>query len=69
MKQTAIFPGRYVQSQGALADLGDEISRFGTKALAIAGETAKNAILPPFSAGMAKAVFDLAGAIQRRVQR
>jgi glycerol dehydrogenase len=47
MKQTAIFPGRYVQSQGALADLGEEISRLGSKALVIAGATAENTIIPP----------------------
>ena len=51
MKQTAIFPGRYVQSQGALADLGDEVSRLGAKALAIAGETAKDSIIPPHLTG------------------
>ena len=41
MKQTAIFPGRYVQSEGALADLGDEVSRLGTRVLLIAGGTAQ----------------------------
>ena len=47
MKQTAIFPGRYVQSEGALTDLGEEVSRLGAKALAIAGETTRNSIIPP----------------------
>ena len=48
VKQTAIFPGRYVQSEGALADLGDEVSRLGTRALVIAGGTAKDSLIPPF---------------------
>jgi len=48
MKQTAIFPGRYVQAEGSLADLPEEISRLGAKALVIAGETSRNAVLPPF---------------------
>ena len=48
MKQTAIFPGRYVQSEGALADLGDEVSRLGTRALVIAGGTAHDSLLPSF---------------------
>ncbi|MCY2989394.1 MAG: iron-containing alcohol dehydrogenase, partial [Planctomycetota bacterium] len=48
MKQTAIFPGRYVQSEGALADVGDEVSRLGTRALVIAGGTAHDSLLPSF---------------------
>ena len=47
MKQIAIFPGRYVQSEGALADLGDEISRLGARVLLIAGGTARDSLLPP----------------------
>lgn len=31
--RTAIFPGRYVQGPGALSLLGDELARFGKKAL------------------------------------
>jgi glycerol dehydrogenase len=48
MKQTAIFPGRYVQAEGALAGLGEEIQRLGAKALLIAGSTARNKILPAY---------------------
>ena len=39
MKQTAIFPGRYVQAEGALEGLGEEIQRLGSKALLVVGNT------------------------------
>lgn len=47
MKQTAVFPGRYVQSDGALTDLGEELSRLGKRALVIAGGTARDSLVPP----------------------
>ena len=34
MKQTAIFPGRYVQAEGAIAELGEEIERLGLEGAA-----------------------------------
>jgi len=46
MKQTAIFPGRYVQAEGALAELGEEVARLGKAALLIAGGTAGRSIVP-----------------------
>ena len=46
MKQTAIFPGRYVQGEGALAGLGEEIERLGSNALLIVGRTAENKLVP-----------------------
>lgn len=46
MKQTAIFPGRYVQQEGALRELGEEVVRLGTNALLIAGATAAETIIP-----------------------
>ena len=49
MRQTAIFPGRYVQAAGALSELGQEISRLGQDALVIAGGTAHRTILPRWS--------------------
>lgn len=48
MKQTAIFPGRYVQAPDALALLGEEVVRLGNGALIIAGGTAQRSILPPY---------------------
>ncbi len=47
MEHTAIFPGRYVQAEGALDQLGEEIERLGNKALAIAGGTASGSLVPP----------------------
>ncbi|OWY37686.1 glycerol dehydrogenase [Xenophilus sp. AP218F] len=35
MITTAIFPGRYVQGAGALAQLGDELARLGSQALVL----------------------------------
>jgi glycerol dehydrogenase len=46
MKQTAIFPGRYVQAEGALSELGPELARLGNRALIVAGGTAERAIIP-----------------------
>lgn len=48
MLQTAIFPGRYVQKESALALLPEEISRLGTNALVVAGRTANSSILLPY---------------------
>ena len=45
-QQTAIFPGRYVQAEGALQTLGKELKRFGTNALMIAGGTAMKTVIP-----------------------
>ena len=50
MKQTAIFPGRYVQRDGALLDLGEEAARLGTNALVVAGGTALESIVPTYQA-------------------
>src|SRR5437667_224654 len=46
MQQTAVFPGRYVQGEGALAQIGDEVARLGHNALLIAGGTAERTIVP-----------------------
>jgi len=48
MKQTAVFPGRYVQQARALRDLGVEVSRLGTNALIVAGGTAAGSIIPAY---------------------
>ncbi|HVC95649.1 MAG TPA: glycerol dehydrogenase [Pirellulales bacterium] len=48
MRQTAVFPGRYVQAEGALAQLGDEVAKLGNTALLIAGGTAERSIVPAY---------------------
>ena len=48
MKQTAIFPGRYVQQEGAIRELGEEVARLGTNVLLIAGATAAESIIPSY---------------------
>jgi glycerol dehydrogenase len=48
MKQTAIFPGRYVQSAKALSELDAEVARLGQNALIVAGGTAHKSIIPKF---------------------
>ena len=45
MKQTAVFPGRYVQEEGALDNLGTEVARLGSKPLIVAGGTARRSII------------------------
>ena len=49
MKLTAIFPGRYVQQPGALAELGAELARLGNSALIVAGGTAYDTLIPHHS--------------------
>jgi glycerol dehydrogenase len=51
MLQTAIFPGRYVQNEGALARLPEEVGRLGRNVLVIAGGHAREAILPRYLPG------------------
>jgi len=46
MKQTAIFPRRYIQAEGALASLAEEVQQLGARALIVAGGTAERAIVP-----------------------
>ena len=46
MKRTAIFPGRYVQAEGALEELGEEIARLGRTPLIVVGGTAERSIIP-----------------------
>ncbi|MBI3929304.1 MAG: glycerol dehydrogenase [Armatimonadetes bacterium] len=46
MRQTAVFPGRYVQGEGVLRDLGSEASRLGSRALVVAGGTAARRLVP-----------------------
>lgn len=55
MLQTAVFPGRYIQGEGALDQLGEELSKLGQKALIVSGGTAAKNVLPPqFSAMRSK---------------
>lgn len=48
MKQTAIFPGRYVQAEGAMGGLAEEIQRLGSNALVVVGGAAERTILPRY---------------------
>jgi hypothetical protein len=46
MKQTAIFPGRYIQADGATQSLAKELRQLGANALIVAGGTAEKVIVP-----------------------
>ena len=48
MKQIAIFPGRYIQAEGAIGTLAEEVQRFGAKVLIIAGGTAEKSLVPRY---------------------
>jgi len=48
LNQTAIFPGRYVQGEGALEELRTEAARLGRSALIIAGSTARQRWIPQY---------------------
>lgn len=45
-RQTAIFPGRYTQGAGALAELPAAVARLGSRTFVIAGATARRELLP-----------------------
>ena len=48
MIRTSIFPGRYVQGDGAIQHLGVELSRFGTKGFVICSPFVMNNLLAHF---------------------
>lgn len=48
MITTSLFPGRYVQGRHALAALGEELARFGSRALLLASPTVAERILPAY---------------------
>lgn len=52
MITTAIFPGRYVQGQGALSILGEEASRLGSKALLLCDPYVLEHMLDAVQAGL-----------------
>jgi glycerol dehydrogenase len=52
MLSTTIFPGRYVQGYDALKNLGEEIKRFGAKALLIVDPFVADELLPSFKSGL-----------------
>lgn len=56
MLTTAIFPGRYVQGDGALAVLGEELARFGTSAFAVLDPFVMGALKPEIDAGLGDAL-------------
>ena len=60
MIRTNIFPGRYVQGDGAIEGLGVEMSRFGRKGFVICGPFVSANLLPNFRES-------LEGAIQTRI--
>lgn len=51
MTTTTIFPGRYVQGEGALALLGEETGRFTDKALAVVDSAVAKMIEPHLASG------------------
>lgn len=48
MITTSIFPGRYVQGARALGSLGEELRRFGPKALLLVSPTILERVLPAY---------------------
>lgn len=52
MITTAIFPARYVQGDGALAALGEELSRLGESALAVCDPFAHDNLMSDVEAGV-----------------
>ncbi len=48
MNNKAVFPGKYIQGQGALHELPELVKVFGSNGLILASPTVKNKILPAF---------------------
>lgn len=53
MITTAIFPARYVQGDGALSALGEELARLGRSALAVCDPFAHDSLMGDIEAGIA----------------
>ncbi|MFQ3623176.1 MAG: glycerol dehydrogenase [Acetobacteraceae bacterium] len=56
MLTTAIFPGRYIQGDGALSVLGEELARFGATAFAVMDPVAMDTLRDDIEAGLGSAV-------------
>lgn len=56
MISTTIFPGRYVQGEGARKKIGEELARFGKKGFVICGPTVFRRALPEFEPSMKETV-------------
>ncbi len=57
MLSTAVFPGRYTQGAGALAELSEAVSGLGSKVLVIAGRTAREKLVPQIKLAHALGAF------------
>jgi len=55
----AVFPGKYIQNENALAELPDLIRLLGNKGLLLASPTAKNKILPGYFSEESSACFSV----------
>jgi glycerol dehydrogenase len=62
MIRTTLFPGRYVQGVGAMARLGQELNRFGPKALIVCDPYILDNVFPSFEGA-------IAGAVEVQVER
>ena len=54
MMQKAVFPGRYLQGAGALAELPEQLAELGKRPLIVAGGTAREQLLPPLAGALAE---------------
>ena len=52
----AVFPGKYIQGENALSELPGLVKLLGNKGFILASPTAKNKILPGFSAGIGRSL-------------
>jgi len=62
MITTSVFPGRYIQGPHAMAVLGEELARFGPKALLVVAPSILEEVLPAYRA-------DIEGAVEVRIER
>lgn len=62
MLTTSLFPGRYIQGPHAMSTLGEELARFGSKALLIVSPFILENVLPTYRA-------DIGNALQVQIER
>ncbi|MEN6404249.1 MAG: iron-containing alcohol dehydrogenase, partial [Armatimonadia bacterium] len=56
MITTTLFPGRYVQGPRAMSTLGDELARFGPRAMLIVDPYILDNVLPPYREDIEKSL-------------
>jgi len=55
----SVFPGKFIQGEGLIAELGEMMNSFGEKGLILASSTVKRKVLDKYSAGYSKSNINI----------